>query len=287
MLKHIISRRYPSVSRNNLTAQNRLSYCSALTYRIMKSYFLTTSLFIAQLSLSAPQSDPFLAAGFPASDREWTGSDYGAVVQAIQTGRAPLPRLSDENARRYLERLTATKNLSLHRNKNVPLNQRMGDFLQIMDKVGTVLKTYLVQANAGQDLHAEMSRIMAFQLYVAALGVDLMNEFLPTVPKDDKYEVRMRGVKQMYSGLTSVFAGATTSLTETSFYSTNDISGLLRAMQDSLPTLMQAFSPDYMLELQRKLTEQKSHFTGQDLKYIDKMLKELRTDTEQSGGGRR
>ncbi|HMJ66510.1 MAG TPA: hypothetical protein VK615_14285, partial [Candidatus Binatia bacterium] len=86
----------------------------------------------------------------------------------------------------------------------------------------------------------------------------------------------MDGLKKMNSGLTTVFVGAENSLAEQKFYSADDLSLLLKAMSETLPRVRNAFSPDYRIELRKKLTSHKSSFKKkEDLRYIDEMLREL------------
>ena len=246
----------------------------------MRTLFLSAALFFAQISGAVADDNPFIAGGVPASDREWNGGDYVATFQTIQTRKVPLPLLEDKFGKQIIDRLTNTKNFALNKNKGLPLNQRLGDYLQIQQGLNSILKVYVTQANQGKDLHRESAAILAFSLRVAALGVELVNEFIPTIPKDDKYEVRMQGLKQMYAGLTTSFAGAVTSLSETKFYSDDDLTIILTAMHATLPILKQGFTPDYKGELQVRLARYKKQFEGDDLKFVEGMIKTLKTEQD-------
>ena len=56
-------------------------------------------------------------AGIPALSREWSGDDYARVAQMLAAGKLPLPRLTDDQGRLFLQRLTTTENFSLYRNR--------------------------------------------------------------------------------------------------------------------------------------------------------------------------
>lgn len=118
--------------------------------------------------------------------------------------------------------------------------------------------------------------MLAFLLRTSAVGLDLTDEFLPTIPKDDKYATRMDGLKTVKSGLTTVFVGAEVSLTESNGFSSKDRSLLLEAMAATLPTLKRAFAPDYRVELQQKLRTDRAKFTdSNDVLRLDAMVREL------------
>ncbi|WP_367870223.1 hypothetical protein [Luteolibacter sp. Populi] len=243
----------------------------------MNCLVLFLILFFA-ISGSHAAENPFIAGGVPASDREWIGKDYAATFQAFETGTAPLPVLEDPLGKRVIQRLTNEENFGLHKNKNLPLAQRLGDYLEMQKSLASIFKLYIAPAGEEKNLHAEQAVLMGFNLRVAALGVDLVNEFIPTIPKDDKYEIRMEGLKQMYGGLTTSFSGAESALGETKIFSENDFAVILGAMRSTLPTLKQAFTPEYQLELEKKLSDRKEHSKGESLAALEEMIKVLKKD---------
>ena len=211
-------------------------------------------------------------------DREWRGSDYQLAAGAFTAGKVGLPRFSDKQGRTLLERLTATGNFAFYRDKTLPLAMRMEDFLKLQEAANSISKLYLGSAIKGEDVHKEMGRMMAFSLYTAALGIELVDEFIPTIPRDDKYDTRMDGVKRMRSGLTTMFVGAETSLFDRKFYSSDDLSTLLEAMASTLPHFKGAFSTEYRIELQKKLESHESDFkNADDVRRIKMMLTELKS----------
>jgi hypothetical protein len=110
----------------------------------------------------------------------------------------------------------------------------------------------------------------------SALGVELTDELLPTIQKDDRYETRMNGLKQMNSGLTTVFVGAEQTLADRKILSADDLSMILGAMESTLPRIKKAFPEDVRIELRKKLEEDKARFTGrEDLQKLSSMIREL------------
>lgn len=222
-------------------------------------------------------SNPYLEAGIPASDREWNGADYFRTSEILSAGKVALPRLSDPLGAALLNRFTSTDNFSLDRNRSLPIETRLGDYLGIQQATSTVLNLYLAMMVRGEaKATAEMTQLVAFSLKVSSLGIDLIEEFLPKIPKDESYATRMDGLKQMYSGISTQFQGAETMLGESNIYSQSERSLLLDAMAGALPILKKAFSGDYRIELRKKFEEDRKLFSSsQDLDRLQSMIREL------------
>ena len=237
-----------------------------------KTYILLALVF----SMAAHTGQQFSAdSGLPALDREWHGRDYLSVYTALDQGDLALPVLADQSGERFFERLVDPQNFALNRNRDLPLDQRMLDFQQIQQGFNSILRIYAFKANDGEELSTEIATMMAFSLQISALGVDLVNELMPTIPNDERYEARMQGLQTMYDGLTTSFVGAEVSLSETGFYSKGDLSIILQGMAKSLPKLIQGFSSDYKQELKGKLRAHQQNFTGTDLELLRNMIQQL------------
>jgi len=240
----------------------------------MKLFSITVLLAHFALNGLAAETNVFLEAGIPAADREWRGADYRLAAATFAATQVSLPRFSEKQGKAVLDRLTSLENFSFHRNKTLPIDLRLSDYFNVLDGANAVLKSYL--ATRGQEFHQELAALMAFMLHAAALGVELAEEFVPTIPRDEKYAVRMDGLKKMNSGLTTTFVGVENSLAHQKFYSAEDLSLLLKAMSETLPRVKRVFPTDYRVELRKKLTAHRSSFKKkEDIRYIDEMLKEL------------
>lgn len=229
------------------------------------------------LAAQKAASNPYLEAGIPASDREWHGVDYARASEILSAGKVALPRLSDPLGAALLNRLTSTENFSLNRNRDLPVEARLSDYLAIQQGANKVLNLYLSTMLRGEaKVTAEMTQIVAFSLQVSALGIDLVEEFLPKIPKDESYAKRMEGLKQMYSGISTQFQGAEAMLGESNIYSQPERSRLLDAMAGALPVLKKAFSQDFRVELRKKLEDDRKLFqSSQDLDRLQSMIREL------------
>jgi hypothetical protein len=222
-------------------------------------------------------SNPYLEAGIPASDREWHGADYARTSEILSAGKVALPRLSDPLGAALLDRFTSTENFSLDRNRSLQIEARFGDYLGVQQATSTVLNLYLAAMLRGEaKVTAEMTQLVAFSLKASALGIDLVEEFLPKIPKDESYATRMDGLKQMYSGISTQFQGSEAMLGETNVYSDQERSLVLDAMAGALPVLKKAFSPDYRIELRKRFEDDRKLFkSSQDLERLQAMIREL------------
>jgi len=242
----------------------------------MRSLAITVLLVHFAFNCLAAETNVFVEAGIPAPDREWRGADYRIAAATFAATKLPLPRFSDKHGKAVLDRVTSVENFSFYRNKTLPVDPRMADYANLLEGAGAILKRYLATTTKGREFHKELATLMAFILHAAAVGVELADEFIPTIPRDEKYPVRMDGLKKMNSGLVTMFVGAENSLAEQKFYSGEDLSLLLKALSEALPRVKKAFSADYRVELRKKLTSHKSSFKNkEDIRYIDEMLKEL------------
>ena len=247
---------------------------------LMPSYLIAAFiLFSAQPTVfaQATKSDKYVEAGIAAASREWHGSDYARAYQTLASGGVPLPKFSENEGARLLQRMTALENFSFHRNRSIPLQTRFEDFLMLVQGANSVLKLYYAASvNRQEKLNKEMARLAAFMLQAAALEIELVDELIPTIPKDDRYAARMDALRRMYFDLTTVFVGAETTLSERNYYSQADLSAILDAMATTLPRFKKAFAQDYRIELRKKLESHRTKFTDpEDTSKIDRMIQEL------------
>lgn len=219
--------------------------------------------------------NPYLEAGIPASDREWHGADYARTSEVLSAGKVALPRLSEPLGAALLNRFTSTDNFALHRNLSLPIEARLSDYLGVQHGTGSMLNLYLAAMARQEKVTPEMVQLVAFSLHLSALGIDLIQELLPKIPKDESYETRMDGLKQMYSGISTQFQGAEAMLNELHIYSESERSFVLDAMATTLPVLKKAFSQDYQIELRKKFEDDRKLFQGQDLERLQSMIREL------------
>ncbi len=224
----------------------------------------------------AALANPYLEAGLAATDREWRGSDYAAVAEAIKTQKVPLPRLTDHDGQKILSRFCATDNLAFNRSKSLPISSRMQDYTAILTSGGAVINLYAAEVVKGVKLNDEFTVLMVFQMELSVLGIELVDEFFPTLQKDEKYETRMRGLQKMRSGMTTVFVGMQHSIAEDDILSSANKSDLLKVMAKTAASFATVFSGEVKAELRVKFQSMKSVLTSEaDIASINTILKAI------------
>lgn len=242
----------------------------------MRSAFLATSILLLALCAPAVAADRYLQAGIPASTRVWSGYDYEHAVQILSEGKLSLPRFSDPVGAALLRRITSPTSFTLLRDDSLPMQQRMEDFLKMYQGTSALAKLYYAEPTAAGAPHQEIAALLAFLIQTSAVGVELVDQYLPTIAKDDQYETRMAGLKQMNSGLTTVFVGAEQTLGEGQGFSPDDLSVILEAMESALPKMKKVFPPEVRVELRKKLEADKKRFSRpEDAKRISSMIRDL------------
>jgi len=187
--------------------------------------------------------DEYIEAGIPAHDRSWSGDDMtraaNILVAIAQKDASHLPRYHGEHSGKAFERLTADENLDLYRNRSLPLEQRLPDALNYMQSANQILKLYLAAFNQNAVGDSELVELSGAQLRVTVVMIELANEFLPTLDKDDPtYPVRMQGLQRMKNGMASTVAGSLQTLTESHAYRTSELKRFAGHLEATLPDIL-------------------------------------------------
>jgi hypothetical protein len=244
--------------------------------RVLVAISLVAVLFAAPPATS--DSNPYLEAGIPATDRLWAGPDYERAAAVLQTGAVPMPLYSDPDGADVLNRLFSVENFSLSRNESLPIEPRLNDIQSIASGMGSIMKLYIAAANRGENPHAEAVGCMAFMLHVGAEMILRFDEFVSGMPDFESQPNRVEGRRIFRRGIATLFSGAEISLSETFLYAAEDISLLLQAMADTLPVLKTVFSDDFREEIKIKLVEDRDRMSDPaDIANINRMLQELAT----------
>jgi hypothetical protein len=247
------------------------------TLKAMRSFIATVCFsFLLFTFASAAETNVWRQAGVPSPDREWMSFDYTLAAKVFLSNKVPLPRLSDPEGKRLLDTIVSTNNLAFYCNKSLPLQIRLSGWIALLKGANDILKQYLAEAGKGRNVDSEMTQIEAFLLYTSVVGFKLVDEYLPQIPKDDKYETRMEGLAKMNSGAVTTFAGASTVLTAPETYNAHDRQVILSAMAETLPTFKKAFPPSYVEELKQKLSAVRPKISEpENVRRIDSMLATL------------
>lgn len=241
----------------------------------MRHFVLAAALGLALPLAAAAQTDPFLEAGVPATTRVWSGPDYQRAAEVLTAGKVPLPKFADPQGAVLLRRINSLDNLALQGDKSLPLTARMDDFIELQQGAVGLLKLYLAASSEG-GYRQELASLTALLLHSSARGAELVEEMLPTLPRDETYATRMAGLKEMNEGMTTAFVATEQMLTPENNFSPEDLSLLLEAMAQTLPRLKTGFPPEVRIEMRKKLEADKARFTkDEDTRRLDRMLGEL------------
>jgi hypothetical protein len=202
----------------------------------------------------------------PALDRAWGAAEYRDLNELIKSGKAPLPTLTDPATRPVFERVVNLRNLDVAANKSLPVGARLQEMLGVLDGTRTLLVAYVTQAQAGKPHERELAKMQVFMLAVATASLNVANEFLPTIPKDDRYQTRMAGFEQMRQGFRTMVGGVVQSVAETTFYSKESTIELVQGIIAYLPSMQQVLSDQDRQDYAKRIGDQLAATTDPDLK---------------------
>lgn len=204
--------------------------------------------------------DQYIALGIPASDRTWMGEDMKTAAEVLVSLAAEhpeqLPRFESSRSGAVFARIISADNLKLFREQQLPLESRFPDGLAYMQSHGSILSTYLKVFLKHQCSENEMMELMGSNLRGFHMILDLVDEFWPTLSKDDpSYPARVRGMEQMRSGLGNVVNGSITTLTEDQTYSLAVRLKLLKTCREEFPAIVTRLGHSSQVEVQQRLVK--------------------------------
>jgi hypothetical protein len=149
--------------------------------------------------------------------------------------------------------------------------------MNVMDGAKSIMMLYVRAANAGEKVEKELADLLVFQLAVTSSAIGLIEEFIPTIPKDEKYKTRMEGFAQMKSGLATILDGAITSLSERKLYSNESVARMVRGIREYYPRfasiLPQTTKAEFRLKIRNMLAEEKNPDVKRELISLDGTMK--------------
>lgn len=206
-------------------------------YRKTAVFFIFCA-FLVVSALNAASAQDGGSADYPPADRAWSAADYKRLAVLVSSGQKPLPTLADPASKPVFERMVSVKNAALTdiRDKNKPVQQRLVALTQTGGEVRQLLTLYLKEAKKGKPHERELAKLLIYTMQVFGASIGVVDEFAGTIPKDDKYEVRMGGLRQMQGGLRQIYGGVIVSISETHLYSKASTLELIEAALDNLST---------------------------------------------------
>jgi hypothetical protein len=188
--------------------------------------------------------DRYVELGLASYDRTWTGREMTTAAARLDAlaSKNPeqLPRFGSPSSGRTFARLIAPENLDFFANKSLPLDARFGQALEYFQSFNGVMKLYLAAFVNGNKVDGgDLIELSGAQLRNCRMMLDLVDEFLPKIPKDDpQYAARMAGVDKMRSGLALVVIGSCETLTEERSFSVADRRKLVGFCRQTFPAIV-------------------------------------------------
>jgi hypothetical protein len=185
----------------------------------------------------------YVRRGVPDSERPWMGQDMTLAFEILSTiaKQSPrqLPRYQSKRSGATFARLTAAENLKLFRDRTVPLQVRFQQSFDYVGSLNQIFKLYYSAFLKKAVSDSEVLELIGAQLRASVMTLDLIDELLPTLRKDDpRHSVRMDALKGVKDGLSGAVAGALIILTEKEAYRASERVRLIEHLKETLPQLL-------------------------------------------------
>jgi hypothetical protein len=176
------------------------------------------------------------------------------LASVAQQGHGKLPRYRSERSGAVFARLTSPRNLDLFKNRTLPLDARFPKAVEYVGAINAISKLYYAGFLKKDVSGGELVELFGAMLRTTVVLLELTDEFMTTIPKDDpNYQIRMQGMGQVRGGLTQAVTGALVMLTERENYRTNERARLIDYMKETLPAIVPRLSPAQRTEILRQL----------------------------------
>jgi hypothetical protein len=204
--------------------------------------------------------DRYVSLGFPSYDRAWTGIDVEAAAKRLTALAAShpeqLPRFESDKSGKTFARIAAPMDASFLRRRSLSLAVRLPEALQYLEATNSIFELYVSAFAAKQVAGAELAELFGGQLKNCMVMLELIDEFLPTVAKDDpSYPERMAGLEEMLGGVAEAVMGAMTTLTEEEAYSAGTRLKLLGYCRETFPSIVPRLTGASQAEVRHRLDE--------------------------------
>ena len=192
---------YPK-SYANIARPYGIPFLSSLRLKTNGEYGKTYPVSLAIPGESATEAFP------PPAGRVWTSKDYKQTAELITKGKLALPSLLDSANRDLFKRIISRENLAFATNKTLLIEARGQEILDIMESVGVIQTMYAAQYMRTRQMTKDFALIAAFLIHTCKSAWLTTSEYMATVPKDDKYAVRMEGLEKTKAGFSEILTGA-------------------------------------------------------------------------------
>jgi hypothetical protein len=230
-------------------------------------------------ALAVQSANAQIGAGYPPDDEPWDGTSYRAVVQRVEKGGLALPTLSDAATKLVFERMVNVDNIPLRMGLNRELSttirfQRLDSALQPIHKLVVL---YLNETKKGKPYATELAKLMVYESKVSAALLELSDPYLATLEKDKRYQIHVDYLDQVKKGARQLYSDIVQSMSEAKRHSKSDMLEMIEGALEGLPAHQPILTKEDRQDLVRRLAQQISITTDQDVK---KALTQLRDSIE-------
>ena len=188
-----------------------------------------------------------IANGLPDISKEWSHQEYQQFYQYVS--KLPrsimLPHFSSQKSGAIMKKYEAHIIRPGLTDRSVDLNWRMQIVIEMQMATKETLKVYMNRHFSGEDYSTEMAVFMGINFAVGEQLMLLLDEFLPTLdPSDPSYPTRMQGLKQVKTGMVSMFQGWVLALGETRNYTKDELIRMSRYVEKHGPFLLRKLDQD-------------------------------------------
>lgn len=238
---------------------------------------------------SLPAAD-YTRLGLPDHGRPWSGDDMAQAAKVLsaiaQQDPRQLPRYRSERSGAILARLTAPENLECYRDRSAPIDVRLPRALAYLESANVIYKLYVAASLRRAASGSELAETLGGALRTTVIAFELVEEFLPTLPKDDpKHAARMAGLEQMKQGFGLLVTAGLLALTEKDVYSAAERVRLIGYMKETVPMIVRRLSRAARTETLARLRGLATDAAFQDLQpSLDALHTEVRKSIEAADG---
>ncbi|HYD15985.1 MAG TPA: hypothetical protein VEA77_06260 [Hyphomicrobium sp.] len=214
------------------------------------------------------QSANAQSAQYPPADEAWDGASYRALIQRVEDKGLALPTLSNAATKPVFERMVNADNIPLRMglNRELAVTIRFQRLDSALDPIHKLAVLYSIETQKGKPYARELASLMVYESKVSAALLDLSEAYLATLTTDKRYEVHVAYLDQVKTGARQFYSGFVYGVTDNDRYSKADILTMIRGALAALPSYHAILTDQDRTDLTRKLTEQISGTTDQQVK---------------------
>lgn len=193
-------------------------------------------------------ANEYIRLGLGAPEREWAGSDMVVAARVLTSltkdGYQQLPRYQSERSGEVFARITSAQNLSVLKNRTLPLESRAQLMSSYSEGLSAIYKIYMAAFAKGEIGDPEIVELMGASLRLMVTMSDIANELLLTLNKSDPtYPIRLGGFEKIKRSFASGLAGLFVFINAPDGLRPTDLNRLIGYMQETLPKIVPQLPP--------------------------------------------